>query len=174
MKNMQRVLMAAGLITALAWGAVQALPPKGEGGKGVKAKAMERLGLSEDQVKKLEGLKDAKEDAVASLHDDLRKQMRTLRRQVRDEAADKDIQGTLSGIEKLHKSIRSEEEKFIESLKSVLTPGQQARMLLARVGRGPGPGGMRGRGPGPRGPQGEGMRPGHGPREDGEEGPEED
>ena len=171
---MRRLL---GIIAAVGGIALLAAGP-GLGGENKPAPAKEtqacrgrggRLGLTDEQAQKMRELKKARKEAVAPLRKKLKEEMLTLREQVRDEEGDKNIQATLERLQGLNKSIQAENEKFKTKVQALLTPSQQAKLLLAR-GRRQGPGGERGfgrhGGRGMRGGEGRGGPRGGGWAED--------
>ncbi|NNN06992.1 MAG: hypothetical protein HKL90_13935 [Elusimicrobia bacterium] len=71
--------------------------------------------------------------------------MAKLRQQLDAKASDDDVKATLAQLREARRQMRAQEDKFIDSASSFLTPTQQAKMLLGamkmhgrRHGRGPG------------------------------------
>ena len=128
-----RVLSGAALIGSLLLASLVSGARAAE--KGGHEKEGGRFGLSEDQEAKLREASLARRKAVALLREDLRDEVETLKRQVREEAGDKKIQGTLDRLQKLRKDMLAEKEKFKDKAASFLTPTQQAKLLMAMHGR---------------------------------------
>jgi len=198
MKNRRMMILSAALLGLAAAGTLQARDHKGPGdrkGPGggpawhekFKDLMQKRFDLSDDQQAKLKEAFEAQRKAAEPLHKELRVGLAKLRWQVEAEADSKELAATLAQLDKTRKALQSQQDKFLSSLKNILTPVQQAKMLLAhmpqggmRMGMGmAGPGMPQGFGPGMPGPKGFGPgMPGEGPEmnEDGpgpEEGPEE-
>jgi Spy/CpxP family protein refolding chaperone len=100
-----------------------------------------RLGLSDDAAAKLEAAIKARREASGPLQKQLREGMRKLGGQLRDKAADADIQATLDSLAAARKGLREQEETFESSVKGFLTATQRAKlligqMMMARGGRG--------------------------------------
>lgn len=105
------------------------------GGKKMDGKMKEKLGLSEDQVKKLEAAKKARQEASKPLHEEIKKNMEKLRDQLKNKAGDKEIQVTLDQLEKSRAAMEAVNEKFKSETASFLTPTQRAQMLVGMMGR---------------------------------------
>ena len=126
------------------------------GGKGAHRmmspeKLKDNLGLSDEQLAKLEAARKAHAEAVKPLREQMKAGMEKLRGQVKNKAADADIQATMDELSQGRKSMQQAREKFQEDLKSFLNPTQRAKMLLhamkaMRQGQWQGKGG-KGRGP---------------------------
>ena len=106
-------LLTAGLMT----GAVSAQDPK--------------EGMMIPEVRqKVEDARKAHREAVKPLHEQMKQAMEKLREQVKSKASDSEIQATLNQVEKTREELRGARERFHSRLKSLLTPTQQARMML--------------------------------------------
>jgi len=92
-----------------------------------------KLGISEEQSAKLKAARKSHEDAVKPLREQLKTAMKTLHGQLKNKAADKEIQGTLDQVAKARKEMREEGEKFMAATDAILTPTQRAHFLLARA-----------------------------------------
>lgn len=151
MKRIGSTLLAAGLIAALAGGNVFAADKKGKAETGAcefrMGKRAKKLGLTEEQAKKIRELRKEAREAVKPLRKELKEKMRELKRQVRAMEGDDKIAATLKDVEKARKALRSAKEKQRGKIESLLTPGQRAKVLLAQAKRGKkGRRGMRGKG----------------------------
>ncbi|MBI4678847.1 MAG: periplasmic heavy metal sensor [Elusimicrobia bacterium] len=158
MRRMLSIAGMAGLIALLGggpgiWAQEKASSGKDQG-KGqaavhcAKSRMGKRLGLTEDQAKKMKEINKSRREAVSPLRKKLQEEMRNLRQLVRDEATDKEIQASLTRLQDSRKSMQAETEKFKGKLEAVLTPSQQAKMLLAmgKLARGKAGFGRQGRG----------------------------
>jgi Spy/CpxP family protein refolding chaperone len=94
----------------------------------------ERLGLSEDQLRKLQAALAAKRDAVRPHEERLRGALQQLRVMLEAHAKDSDLQPALDQVADARKAIREEEDKFSQALASFLTPSQRARLLVGSGG----------------------------------------
>lgn len=137
MKKMLGVLVAAGVLAGLSgarvFGAQDGSKEKKDQAVSqcAKGKIARRLGLTEDQAKKMKEFQKTKREAVAPLRKKLKEEMSSLRELVRDEAGDKEIQASLTRLAEARKALQAENEKFIKNLETVLTPSQRAKVLLA-------------------------------------------
>ena len=149
MKRLACAVMLGG-IAAGAWLAPslraqgEGAPPKEKGGHMAfgkrdhemsAEKLKEKLGLSDEQVGKLKDARKAHEEAVKPLREQMKKGMEKLRDQVKNKAADGDIQATLDELAQGRKSMQGAQEKFQADLKSILSPTQRAKMLLGAMRR---------------------------------------
>lgn len=103
----------------------------------------EKFGLSDEQQAKLKAAHRAQRDAVTPLHDKMEDELDKLRGLVKEGKDEKAISASLEAVKSLHKSLQAEEERFHAAAAAILSPLQQAKMLLAMMGHmGPGgPGG---------------------------------
>jgi Spy/CpxP family protein refolding chaperone len=98
-------------------------------------KMMKSLGLSADQTTKMKSVMDAQKTALKPLWDKQKDLMKKLKGQVDAKAGDSDIQATLSEIKSTHETMRTQMEQFQDQKAAILTPTQQAQMLLKRTER---------------------------------------
>ncbi len=113
-----------------------------------------RLGLSKDQVSRLDALMKEGKESRRLLADKVKEDKAALAVLVDQKASDSELKSSLSKLESDQDALRDQMEKDRQSMKEVLTPLQQAKFILWRD-RGWNPGGH----PAPR----MGRRPG-GPR----------
>ena len=114
----------------------------GRQGEFVEKKIKKNLGLSDDQVAKLQAAWEAEALAVKPLREKEREATDKLEEQVRDLASDKDIQATLDQLDAGHKAMAAEHQKLEGTLAATLKPYQRAKMRLFMKRRGHGkPGG---------------------------------
>lgn len=182
---MKRTICAAAAVAVLAMGFSAHARAQDEGAdKGGRHaefadKMKKRLGLSDEQVGKMEAAWEAQAAALKPLREQREESMRKLEEQVRELASDKDISATLDALDANRKAMMTERQKLESAMAAALKPYQRAKMrlLMGREmkshrpgerddwgGRG-GPGERRpGRWGGPRGePRGEdGRGPGDG------------
>ena len=92
----------------------------------------EKLGLNDEQAKKLDAAWQEHRKAVESLQEQLHKALRKVHGELEIEAPDKDIQTALDQVEKARESLRAEADKLKKNMEALLTPTQRAKMLLMR------------------------------------------
>lgn len=93
------------------------------------------LGLSEDQKTKLKKLEEDKRDAMKPLHRKMRDLTIRLSDQIEDKAADSEIKATLEELHSSRKAMMEQMEKFMHEKDAILTPTQQAKMMLWKMHR---------------------------------------
>lgn len=93
------------------------------------------LGLTDDQVSKVQEARKARNDAVKPLREQLKADLEKLRSQVEGKASDAEIQGTLERMKEARKGIEAAAERFRASMEATLNPTQRAKMLLGLVQR---------------------------------------
>jgi len=96
-------------------------------------KMQKKLGLTDDQVTKLNAVRDAEKSALKPSWDKQKDLMKKLKDQIANKAADSDIQATLSEIKANRKAMADQMEQFRSQREGILTPTQQAQMLLHRM-----------------------------------------
>jgi Spy/CpxP family protein refolding chaperone len=90
----------------------------------------EKLGLSDDQSKKMDAIRDAEKAEMKPLREKMRTLKEKLKWQVDAKASDKEIKATLDELETSFSSMQSAEKKYRDQKKSILTPSQQAQVFL--------------------------------------------
>jgi len=100
---------------------------------GMKDKMKEKLGLTDDQVKKLDDLRASEKAEMKPLREKAHAIIEKLEGQVKSKASDSDIKATLDEAEANHAAVEQLEDKFKQSHQAILTPTQQAKMLLHRM-----------------------------------------
>lgn len=144
-------VLAAGSLTSRAWAQPQGSnsgPGGGtqQGGPGGGPEMMKKhLGLTDDQVAKLKAAMEARKSKDQPLREQMQGGMKKLGEQLRAKAADADISATLEQLKTARKSMREQEDAFVTSLESFLTPTQRAKMLMGMIRRERGGGQGRGR-----------------------------
>jgi Spy/CpxP family protein refolding chaperone len=120
-------------------GGDEARPPQGpDGGDAGDAglrMAKRRLKLSDEAAAKFEAAVKARRAASEPLQKQVRESMQKLSRQLREKAADADVQSTLDALATARKGLRDQEETFENAVKGFLTATQRARLLLDRMPR---------------------------------------
>jgi Spy/CpxP family protein refolding chaperone len=93
----------------------------------------QKLGLSDDQATKLESAMKAHRAALQPLREQQGTALKTLGQQIKSNAGDSAVQGTLDQLKSLEKSVQAENEQFHQTLASFLTPTQQGKMLVGML-----------------------------------------
>ena len=147
---MKTIVLACAL--ALLGGGARAEEGGHEGPKGGPAAGMKaRLGLDDAQAGKVQQAFEAHKAALEPLRRQMRDATTTLRDQLKDKAPDEAIKQTLERLDTAQKLMHAERDKLKSALSSILTPTQQAKMLVGMRGGTPmGGTGRQGRGPGAR------------------------
>jgi len=101
-------------------------------------KMKEKLGLTDDQVSKLKNLFKSQMEANKPLRDQMKIDMDTLQQKVDMKASDGDIQKLLDKLDGEQKEMQASREKMKDQWKAILTPTQQAKMVLGMQKRGMG------------------------------------
>ncbi len=94
----------------------------------------EKLGLTDDQESQLKDLFKSQMDETKLLKDKVRLDTDTLRLKLDSKASDDEIKDTLDKLKAEKKELQAAHEKFQAKLDSILTPKQQAQMLLDHGG----------------------------------------
>jgi Spy/CpxP family protein refolding chaperone len=134
MKTRTGSLLMAGLLMA-APGAVlradDAMPAMEKQDHSFDAKKMQKkLGLTDDQTVKLKAIAEAQKAAMKPLWDKQKDLTKKLKEQVDAKASDTDIQATLTELQTNRTAMRDQMEQFRTQKDAILTPTQQAKMLL--------------------------------------------
>jgi Spy/CpxP family protein refolding chaperone len=90
----------------------------------------EKLGLTDDQVSKLKDLFKSQMEANKPLRDQMKIDVDTLQQKVDMKASDGDIKKLLDKLDAEQKQMQDSREKMKDQLRSILTPTQQAKMVL--------------------------------------------
>ena len=93
-------------------------------------KLKEKLGLSDDQVSKLKDLFKSQGETMKPLRDQMKIDMDTLQQKVDTKASDGDVKKLLDKLEADQKEMQAGREKMKDQLRAILTPTQQAKMVL--------------------------------------------
>ncbi len=154
MKKLSSLILAGSLVAALAFSFSPVLraqdqdqspqPDQAKGGrsaeKGGWGKShmgwgpMGKLGLTDDQQAKMKELFKSRGEDMKPLKDHVQLDRDTLRLQVDSNASKSELTSTMEKLSNDQKALRSSQEKFQDKLKSILTPKQQAQMILFKGG----------------------------------------
>jgi Spy/CpxP family protein refolding chaperone len=93
----------------------------------------DQLQLTDEQKTKLQAVRDAQKKALQPLRRKQRDLVFKLKDQLDDKAGDSDIKATLAALKSTHDAIHDQMKRFIEQRQEILTPTQQARMLLRKI-----------------------------------------
>jgi Spy/CpxP family protein refolding chaperone len=129
-----RNLAAFGLITALLFGVstvakAQEPPPGVNAAKILEIK--EKLGLSDEQVAKLKTLLESEKAELTPLVKKQLADLKTLDEKVKANAPDDELDPILDNMETRRQNIESAKSKYIGQARAILTPTQQAKVVLA-------------------------------------------
>jgi Spy/CpxP family protein refolding chaperone len=114
-------------------------PPMQGSGSDAKAphwdikKMQKHLGLSDDQATKLKAVFEAEKTALKPLWDKQKETLKKLHGQVEAKASDDEIKATLADLKAGHKAMMDQREQFQSQKADILTPTQQAKMLLREM-----------------------------------------
>lgn len=97
-----------------------------------------KLNLTDDQASKLKDLFKGRMEADKPLRDQMKIDVDTLQQKVDTKASDGDIKKLLDKLDAEQKQMQASREKMKDQLRSILTPTQQAKMVLGmrKMGRG--------------------------------------
>jgi Spy/CpxP family protein refolding chaperone len=96
------------------------------------AKLKAKLGLTDDQAAKLKALRDSGKGAFKPFMEKERGLMAKLNDQVVNKAPDTEIQTTLKDLKTNRDAMKDQMEKMEDQKNAILTPTQQAKMMLGR------------------------------------------
>jgi Spy/CpxP family protein refolding chaperone len=126
--------MCAGLLLAAAPSGLRAEDEDGGGGKPpheMSAKKLkDKLGLTDEQVTKLDAAWKAQKEAAKPLHEQMKKDMDKLKEQVDKKAGDDEIKSTLDSLKSDRQAMMESMKKAHEASDGILTPTQRAKMIL--------------------------------------------
>ena len=94
-----------------------------------------KLGLSDDQVKKLDDLRASEKAERKPIREKHHALVEKLEGQIKSKASDADLKATLDDISANHEAGEKIEERYKQRRAEVLTPIQQAKMLVERMER---------------------------------------
>jgi Spy/CpxP family protein refolding chaperone len=129
---MYKKLIAAVVTLALA-PAIPALRAEEPHQRHDKGEWKAKLGLSDDQVKKLDDVRTAEKDESKPLREKGHALIEKLKSQIAAKASDSDLKKTLNELAENHKAGEKIEDKYRQRRASIFTPTQQAQMLVARM-----------------------------------------
>ena len=91
------------------------------------------LGLTDDQVAKLNALMKTQKNTMQPMAEKQKDLLKKLDDQVRAKAANADIQTTLDALQASRKAMAAQGEQFRIQRAAILTPTQEAKMMLAQL-----------------------------------------
>jgi Spy/CpxP family protein refolding chaperone len=94
----------------------------------------QKLGLTKDQEQKFKAAMQMHHAAMDNLKQQKHQSMDKLRSQVQANAADAELQATLSELSSEQKASEAENDQFHHTLAGFLTPKQQAQMVMGMMG----------------------------------------
>jgi Spy/CpxP family protein refolding chaperone len=101
-----------------------------KGGEEGRWNLKETLGLTDEQAKKMDSIKEAKKAEIEPLREKIRALSDKLKSQLDAKASDSDLKATLEDIRSTHESMAAALKKFHGQMKDILTPTQQAKMTV--------------------------------------------
>lgn len=129
---MNKRIMAVAILTLVLTPTFQTLRAEmKEGGHGKRHEMKEKLGLTEDQEKKLADLRKSERDEIKPIREKNQALMEKLNRQIKSKSSDADIKTTLDELKANRESMKQIALKYRESRAAILTPTQQAKMIVA-------------------------------------------
>jgi len=135
MKNPWITAALVGVFT-LSGMSLQAEMKKDHGERGWNAEKMQKkLDLTPEQTAKLKALRDADKETFKPLMEKQKELMKTLSSQVDAKAGDADLQTTLNDLKANREALRQQMEQAQAQKAAILTPTQQAKMLLGQKKR---------------------------------------
>ena len=102
-------------------------------GKGGRFK--EALGLTDEQITKWQAIRDSRDKAVKPLRRKQRDLVLKLKDRLEDKASDGDIKPILAELRANREAIKAQTKQSQDQENAILTPTQQARMLLMKMHR---------------------------------------
>lgn len=110
----------------------------GMGGGWMMDRAKKNLGLTDDQASKMKDLFKSQMEANKPLRDQMKIDMDTLQQKVDLKASDADIKKLLDKLDGEQKEMQASRDKMKDQMREILTPTQQAKMVLGmrRMGMG--------------------------------------
>jgi len=105
---------------------------KGDREYSLSDKKMKKLNLNDEQKTKLKAVFDAQRTAAKPLYEKGRELHKKLEEQLKAKASDAEIQVTLHDLQANKKAVYEQMESFRSQKAAILTPTQQAQMLLRR------------------------------------------
>ena len=105
----------------------------GRHGKGDHFK--EALGLTDEQVAKMRSINESRDKAIKPLRRKQRDLTMKLKDRIEDKASDAEIKPLLTEMRANREAIKAQAKQFRDEKNAVLTPTQQARMMLMKMHR---------------------------------------
>jgi Spy/CpxP family protein refolding chaperone len=99
-------------------------------------KLKDRLGLTDVQIAQMRNLFKSQMEANQSLRDKMKIDMDTLKQKVDAKASDGDLKKVLDALSADRKTMEANRQKMEDKVRHILTPLQQAKMVLGMQARG--------------------------------------
>jgi Spy/CpxP family protein refolding chaperone len=109
---------------------------EGAMGMGRLDKMKEKLGLTDSQAAKVKDLFKQQRESNKPLRDQMKIDMDTLQQKVDAKASDSELKDLLDKLQKDRESVESARKKMVDGMRDILTPTQQAKMVLSMKGKG--------------------------------------
>jgi Spy/CpxP family protein refolding chaperone len=95
----------------------------------------EALGLTDEQIAKLQAINESRDKALKPLRRKQRDLTIKLKDRLEDKSSDADIKPLLTELRANREAIKAQSKQFRDEKNTVLTPTQQARMMLMKMHR---------------------------------------
>jgi Spy/CpxP family protein refolding chaperone len=107
--------------------------PMGRGdGAGFILKMKDKLGLTEDQVKQLQAVVESEKEEMGPLFEKISADRKALEDSLKAGAKDADLKVLLDNLEMDHQNIGTAGKRFRGQIRGILTPTQQAKIVVDR------------------------------------------
>jgi Spy/CpxP family protein refolding chaperone len=145
MMKMGKITVSAALVATLALGwqgriwadeapnssSPTAAPEAMQGpGGGMRGEMKEKLGLSDEQAQKFGEEQKQNRETMKPLREKAKALLETLASQIKDKAADGEINSTISSLEGVRKDMEAARQSHAAALQSILTPSQYGQVVL--------------------------------------------
>jgi Spy/CpxP family protein refolding chaperone len=126
-------------------GTMQGPPPRNDQGSNPAAEpgdamdgawidhAKDKLKLSNDQVAQLHKAVDDEKNRIVPLREDMKTQIQSLAQKLKAGAGDDALKPILDQIDQDRQDLAADQQKTTEAIRAVLTPTQQAKVILAMI-----------------------------------------
>ena len=91
---------------------------------------IQELGLSKDQQARIDGIRKEHRELMKKIKAERESLVKDLTKLVKEKTADADLQGKVDALHGLKKQVGEAMDKYMENLRVVLTPIQQAKFAL--------------------------------------------
>jgi Spy/CpxP family protein refolding chaperone len=104
-------------------------------GPGMIERMKSKLDLSDEQVQKLKALVGTARKDGKPLREKLSEDVKVLARKLKDGARDSELTALLDKVQADHKALQAHRERQMEAVRKILSPTQQAKMVVRMSGR---------------------------------------